>query len=279
MVLKLFGKHRWILVLIDIVLLYFSAKLFLGHIGGLPLSMSFILIAAVTSWLIIYSKQKICFDLYSYAFKVYIGMLIFIFIFLHGIYFHKETENLVMFLTLWLILAMLARYFLRKFTKSEINFLFLSPPQAHFFRQSNLSINTFSPNMTPKDLLNYDGVIIDRVDNLSEAKRKLISHSELIGVPVISLNRIEEELFGRVSSTVLNQAWFQGGFNIKRTYLFFKRLIDLVFVLVLSPIVLSLCLISTILILISMGRPIIFTQERAGRDCKPFKIYKFLKRS
>jgi exopolysaccharide biosynthesis polyprenyl glycosylphosphotransferase len=54
-----------------------------------------------------------------------------------------------------------------------------------------------------------------------------------------------------------------------------KRGVDIVFatllLLVLSPVL----LLTVLLILLTMGAPVIFKQERAGRDLKPFAVYKF----
>ena len=54
-----------------------------------------------------------------------------------------------------------------------------------------------------------------------------------------------------------------------------KRFLDIVFSLVLIILLLPLYLILHICVLIDVGFPIIFKQERIGRDCKPFTIYKY----
>ena len=56
---------------------------------------------------------------------------------------------------------------------------------------------------------------------------------------------------------------------------FFKRLLDvflsLIAIVVLSP----LYLVLSICVLIGMGHPILFSQERIGKNGKKFNIYKF----
>lgn len=56
---------------------------------------------------------------------------------------------------------------------------------------------------------------------------------------------------------------------------YIKRLLDIILslfaILILSP----LFLILAIIVLLTMGRPIIFSQERIGKDEKPFRLYKF----
>lgn len=56
---------------------------------------------------------------------------------------------------------------------------------------------------------------------------------------------------------------------------YIKRLIDIVIsavgLIILSPVLIILC----ILVRIKLGKPILFTQERPGKDEKIFKLYKF----
>jgi undecaprenyl phosphate N,N'-diacetylbacillosamine 1-phosphate transferase len=54
-----------------------------------------------------------------------------------------------------------------------------------------------------------------------------------------------------------------------------KPLFDFIFALVLTIVFSPLYLLVGLLILLSMGRPLLFVQTRPGRDEKPFTIYKF----
>jgi len=60
-----------------------------------------------------------------------------------------------------------------------------------------------------------------------------------------------------------------------RTYDIFKRALDvtcsLIALIVLSPVLALIALV----VLFSMGRPVLFTQTRPGKGGKPFKLYKF----
>lgn len=56
---------------------------------------------------------------------------------------------------------------------------------------------------------------------------------------------------------------------------FFKRLIDIVVSLLVIILFCWLYLILAIIVRINLGSPVIFTQDRPGRDCKIFKMYKF----
>lgn len=54
-----------------------------------------------------------------------------------------------------------------------------------------------------------------------------------------------------------------------------KRFLDIVLSLVAIIVLLPVYLVIAFVVRISMGKPILFSQDRIGRDEKPFKLYKF----
>lgn len=58
-------------------------------------------------------------------------------------------------------------------------------------------------------------------------------------------------------------------------YLKIKRLLDLIFSIILLVVCFPLFIIISILSLVKLGRPIIFTQIRVGENQKNFKLFKF----
>lgn len=56
---------------------------------------------------------------------------------------------------------------------------------------------------------------------------------------------------------------------------FVKRLLDIVFSFVAIVVLLPVYIIIAVCVLCGMGRPILFSQERIGKDEKVFKLYKF----
>ena len=56
---------------------------------------------------------------------------------------------------------------------------------------------------------------------------------------------------------------------------FFKRFLDIVLSGIAMIALLPIYLVLAIIVRISMGSPILFSQERIGKGEKPFKLYKF----
>ena len=54
-----------------------------------------------------------------------------------------------------------------------------------------------------------------------------------------------------------------------------KRILDLAIILVLAPIWVPVALVVAMLVWVKLGRPILFAQDRAGLNGRPFMLYKF----
>lgn len=275
MVFKIFSKQRWLLIIIDVLLLLAVSKVLHNYSYQTNLPTYFLVISCLVCWATIYSNQKICFDYYSYAFKVFVGVFALGAIYIHGLENPTTLANLFSLMFFWLICALAIRALIRRSIPTHLKFLFLTIPEPHHFANKNIETTYYDASVQTHDMHQYDGVIVDRGDKYTKEERRFIAHCELAGIPVIAINRLEEMLWGRVSYKVLDQAWFYSGFNIKHFYLFLKRCSDIVATLFLAPIILGLSIPTALIIWITMGRPILFTQERAGQDGKAFKIYKF----
>ena len=54
-----------------------------------------------------------------------------------------------------------------------------------------------------------------------------------------------------------------------------KRVLDLAIIVILAPIWLPVVAIVALLVWVNLGRPVLFAQDRAGRNGRPFTLYKF----
>ena len=121
---------------------------------------------------------------------------------------------------------------------------------------------------------------VDRVIVASPvALRELIEEMAIgneSGVRVEVIPELYEIFIGTVDSTVSDiplmeltrpatPGWFVGA----------KRLLDLLLSALLLALLSPLMLLASLAVLLTMGWPVIFTQERSGRDLKPFQVIKF----
>lgn len=63
--------------------------------------------------------------------------------------------------------------------------------------------------------------------------------------------------------------------NTQKIYLFFRSIVERVLAFFLLILLSPVFLLVSLIILVTMGRPIFFIQSRMGRNNQPFKMYKF----
>jgi len=97
------------------------------------------------------------------------------------------------------------------------------------------------------------------------------------GIEIIEGNSFYEMLTGKLIVKYINPGWliFSEGFEKSRARRFIKYTLDLILSFVLLVIFLPVIIITAILIKIDSRGPVFFSQERVGKDKKPYKIYKF----
>jgi len=97
------------------------------------------------------------------------------------------------------------------------------------------------------------------------------------GIDVIEGTSFYEMLAGKLIVDQINPAWiiFSEGFYKSRTKRFFKRSTDLIISLTMLILFLPLILVTAILIKIDSTGPVLFSQERVGKNRKNYMVYKF----
>jgi exopolysaccharide biosynthesis polyprenyl glycosylphosphotransferase len=111
-----------------------------------------------------------------------------------------------------------------------------------------------------------------------ETFRALLDAQEQ-GVEIVRMPVAYEELLDRVPVNYLEADWLLRSFvdeaRVNRFYLIGKRIADILGGLLGVLILLILTPFISLAILISSGRPLIFSQTRAGKGGKPYRIIKF----
>lgn len=126
----------------------------------------------------------------------------------------------------------------------------------------------------------FDALVFDSTNGyFSNDEVRRILQLKFNGKAVYDLSTFYENLTGKVPLMYINGQWLlkspelQG--RVSLVYTKVKRLMDIVFALVLLTATSPLFLVTAILIKLNSEGPVFFVQERLGAHLKPFKCFKF----
>ena len=121
----------------------------------------------------------------------------------------------------------------------------------------------------------YDGIVADfRSDELTPEWERFLAKCTLNHIPVYHVKQISESITGRVQIEHLAENEI-GTLLPSRVYSGFKRVIDVVAVLLTFPVTLPVMALTAIAVKLDSPGPILFIQNRVGQGNKTYKIYKF----
>jgi len=122
------------------------------------------------------------------------------------------------------------------------------------------------------DLRSYDVLLTTGVIDLSPEWAQILSRAMIAGKPVRHVAEFAEEEQGLVSIDHFHLDHLPS--TGLMSYRIRKRLMDLVFVFALMPVALPILVVGAAVVLVFMGRPVLFVQPRTGEGGKEFKMYK-----
>lgn len=127
----------------------------------------------------------------------------------------------------------------------------------------------------PNEKEKPDAVVADlHAPALSNDWQKFLAECALQHIPVFNIRQIEEALTGRIKIHHMYENTL-GSLLPNPLYMLFKRLLDILLVLVLLPLALPIMLLTAIAIKCDDGGSVFYNQERIGWRGKPFTMYKF----
>jgi len=122
------------------------------------------------------------------------------------------------------------------------------------------------------DLRVYDILLTGSVIDLSPEWSGAVSRAMLSGKRIRHLAEFSEERQGLVAIDHFDLEHLPaGGLSTYRTR---KRLLDIGLILLTAPITVPLIMLAMLAVLVTMGRPVMFIQQRAGLAGQPFRMYK-----
>lgn len=110
--------------------------------------------------------------------------------------------------------------------------------------------------------------------DLTDVWQKYLAQCALLGIPVYHVRQVEESLTGRSKIRYLYENDL-GALLPPPAYLAAKSLLDVLFVLLLMPVVLPLMLLTAVAVRLDSPGSVFFTQKRVGRGGREFVLYKF----
>lgn len=124
----------------------------------------------------------------------------------------------------------------------------------------------------------HEIIVADR-EGWDEALIQRVLSARVDGIPVFEMARVFKRITGRVPVGYVDDAYFLfgPGFSLNQNIWVrnFFRLFDIGLASVGILLSLPLQLLTTLAVLTLNGRPVLFAQERLGKDEQPFVLYKF----
>ncbi|WP_106478273.1 sugar transferase [Phytohalomonas tamaricis] len=122
--------------------------------------------------------------------------------------------------------------------------------------------------------MRVDGVVADLRGELSDEWQKFLAECTIHRIPVYNARQVYESITGRVHLDHLYENRY-GSLIPREDYEIVKRFFDFIAVILVMPFVLPIMAVTALLIKRDDPGPAIFTQQRMGFHCRPFKVYKF----
>jgi lipopolysaccharide/colanic/teichoic acid biosynthesis glycosyltransferase len=156
-------------------------------------------------------------------------------------------------------------------------------PDAQSGASSRVSGNGSSAHDTPSSLyelvqkLGVDVVVVAIEDRRDRLPTEQLLNCRLNGIPVREQEAVYEQITGKIAVEALRPSYliFNEGFSRHHWNELTKRAVDVAFASLLLLVTWPLMIATAIAVRLDSEGPILFSQERVGRDGKPFTLLKF----
>jgi len=182
-------------------------------------------------------------------------------------------------LAVWLVAAVVHRAIRRRRPWTEA--LLLITPEKGLIDDLRSAahadvIGVFDPSDEPPSEPVFGCTLVpDLRPVMSDRMAQYVSSWNLAGYPVRALSTVYEEHTGRLPMVHLAEGWELSAPVSRNEYAAVKRVIDVVLVVITSPLWLLLAGLLWVIVRLDSPGAAIYRQERVGRDGELFTLYKF----
>lgn len=175
-------------------------------------------------------------------------------------------------------------------TAERILFINVSNISSKILTQSELRRNIrpiiYDSQTNHKDIfeyisrLNVKTIVVESSDlkYLPEKLTNQVIEARLHGIDVVEAYEFYEEAYGRIPLVKLDSKQYLVNdvfsIGVDKIHLGTKRFFDIVFSLLILPVVFILILLGCLLVFFTSPGKVFYVQERVGRNSKPFRIFK-----
>jgi lipopolysaccharide/colanic/teichoic acid biosynthesis glycosyltransferase len=181
---------------------------------------------------------------------------------------------LLIFTALWSLWILLMRFIYQRH-RPILKLLIIDPCDFRGELTNLHRVRITALQEPPNRFRGFDVVVVDPARTYSNEWLQWLSHADMYGVRTMSAPLVIETLARRVPVNMLHGIWAFELLNGSSAYNLWKRLFDIVAVIMLSPLLLLIAGVVALIVYFDAGSPVLFRQKRLGRSGVPFTMVKF----
>jgi len=187
---------------------------------------------------------------------------------------YYSGRALLIFIIFWTLWMFAIRLFVKRY-KSNLSLLIIHPASFDSELKDLSNVKLSYLDTPPTSFKDHNIVMIDPAATYSREWLQWLAHADMYGIRTLSAPLVIETLTRRIPINMLHGVWAFEILAGRSNYHFWKRLFDVLAVILLSPFLFILGLAVSLLIASDRSGPVFFWQERVGKNGKPFRMVKF----